>query len=166
MRLDFFVPALFHLTYRKATKNLPSRAVKSLRVGGYQAHLRLRDRDDQRFAAQWRARVQEAAFAAARAAGWRDPVPSRGWCVMTHATFSTGSHFDAENVHKGLVDCLVGRTGHSSKGTGLFLEDRDLAGYFDTPIVASEGMPRACIGVQVTIFRGACAPMVSDGKGL
>ena len=137
-RLELFVPAL------PLSRIVRGKFVREPWVGFYVSDIFRQSRARKARWESWRAWVR---FHAQTQIGRRwEPVPSAGWSVTTQAVFPHRRHGDVENVHKGLVDILVGRRRHSPRGTFLFLEDRDLAGDFGAP-----QYDRARPGVHVTI---------------
>lgn len=75
----------------------------------------------------------------------RPRIPT-GVSITTQAYFATRVHGDTENVHKGLVDALVGREGKGGRGRFLLLDDKEIAGSYG-PQQYDKARPR----VEVTI---------------
>lgn len=75
------------------------------------------------------------------------PLDARGWRICTQAYCRTRTHADAENIHKALVDALVGRTRSRRHGTRLFRDDKHLAGAFEACRYDREN-PRVVVRIE------------------
>ena len=128
--LDFIIPALVLVKARRGGK-----IAKTRWIGYHASDVKRQGRAILEQHLVWRRHVQMRAMAATAGPTWNisGNLSPRGWHVVTQAFFATETHADAENVHKGVVDALVGRVGASSAGRCLFLDDKDLAGTFLTP---------------------------------